>query len=568
MPVELEPALEAIVAGASADDIETQTLDFKQDARSPKETGKVMAVAAACLANADGGTLVLGVRDRPGGPEAILGTEYSPDWCRQRVHELTDPSLLIQADSFTFRGRTLVRLDVPRGIDVHEADGRFTRRVGRSCERMSAREIARLSDDRLPSDWSETVPDDEAKGVDPDAMRKLRRSLEDAGRDGVDASSASDADLLRQLRLVDPVSGSLTNAGRLLVGVDDRSWPRVQYAWRETAGAEPVFTRTVEAPLALALGRTLELVAAHLRTVPTNLPDGVQRQVADFPIDAVREALANALLHRDYRLPWAVLVEHTPESLRISSPGGFPPGISAENILTHGSVPRNSALFRTAERLGLAEERGLGVDRMFRETLQAGHPTPEIFEERSHTLVVFTRGERDRRFISFIAGLPRSERDSVETLLVVRSLSERPTLNADVLAKTIQKTPAEALAVLQRLAVLPDRRLVEPTRDTRNMRSPTYRFTADALRALGSSVPYNRAPLDEIDRKVMLHLREYERVSNRTLQNMFDVDVYRARDLLKRLVERGIIVRTSKATRGRSVEYGPGPRFEDGSGES
>ena len=455
----------------------------------------MLAAAAACLANADGGTLVLGVRDRPGGPGAILGTEHSSDWCRQRVHELTDPSLLVQADSFTFGRHVLVRLDVPRGIDVHEADGRFTRRVGRSCERMSAREIARLSDDRLPSDWSEAVPDDKATNVDPDAMRTLRRSLENAERDGVDSSNASDADLLRQLRLVDPASGALTNGGRLLVGEDDRAWPRVRYVWRETAGAEPVGTPpTVEAPLGLALGRVLELVAARLRTVPTNLPDGIQRQVADFPIDAVREALANALLHRDYRLPGAVLVEHSPESLRISSPGGFPSGISAENILTHGSVPRNSALFPAAERLGLAEERGLGVDRMYRETLQAGHPTPEIFEERSHTLVVFTRGERDRRFLNFVAGLPRSERDNVETLLVVRSLVERSTLAADALAETIQKTPSEALAVLQRLAALPEHRFIEPTRETRNMRSPTYRFTADALRALGPSVSYNRAP--------------------------------------------------------------------------
>ena len=220
-----------------------------------KETGKVLAVAAACLANADGGTLVLGVRDRPGGSGAILGTEHSSDWCRQRVHELTDPSLLVQADSFTFEGHVLVRLDVPRGIDVHEADGRFTRRVGRSCERMSAREIARLSDDRLPSDWSEAVPDDKATDVDPDAMRALRRSLESAERDGVDSSNASDADLLRQLRLVDPASGSLTNAGRLLVGEDDRAWPRVRYVWRETAGAEPVGTPpTVEAPLGSRTG--------------------------------------------------------------------------------------------------------------------------------------------------------------------------------------------------------------------------------------------------------------------------------------------------------------------------
>ena len=66
----------------------------------------------------------------------------------------------------------------------------------------------------------------------------------------------------------------------------------------------------------------------------------------------------------------------------------------------------------------------------------------------------------------------------------------------------------------------------------------------------------------------MRHLREYGRISNRTLQNMLDLDVWRARDLLKRLRERGIIVRTSQASRGPGVEYGPGPRFEEVDGRS
>lgn len=556
-------ALAAIVAGASADDLETRTLDFKQDARSEKETGKVLAAAAACLANAEGGTLVLGVRDKPGGPGAILGTVCTADWCRQRVHELTTPSLPVETGTLTIGGRSLIRLDVPRGIDVYETDGRFTRRIGKGCERMSAREIVQLSGDRIRSDWSADVSGNAATRTDPEAMRVMRRMLEDAERDDIDSGSTSDADLLRRLRLVGPDGSSLTNAAALLIGGDDGSWPRIQYSWRATAGAEPTIARTVEAPLVRALGDVLDLVSARIETVPADLVDGVQRQIADFPLKAVREALANALLHRDYRLPGAVLVEHSPESLRVGSPGGFPSGVSSANILTHGSVPRNPSLFRVAEKLGLAEERGLGVDRMYRETLRAGHPTPAIVETRSRTLVVFTRGDRDRRFIGFVASLPRGERDSVETLLVCRSLLDRPTLSADALADVIQKTPDEARAVLQRLAALPGRRLIEATRGTRDRRSPTYRFAADALRALGASVPYNRAPLDEIDRKVMAHLREYGRVSNRTLQNMLDVDVYRARDVLRRLGERKIIVRTSKATRGPSVEYGMGSGFDE-----
>lgn len=81
------------------------------------------------------------------------------------------------------------------------------------------------------------------------------------------------------------------------------------------------------------------------------------------------------------------------------------------------------------------------------------------------------------------------------------------------------------------------------------------------MRALGTAVRYRRRATDEFDRKVIEHVREYGRVTNKTVRNLFDVDVNRARDLLGDLVRREVLVKTSQASRGPSVEYGPGPRF-------
>ena len=150
---------------------------------------------------------------------------------------------------------------------------------------MSAREITQLTSDRLRSDWSADAQDDGSTAVDAGAMTIMRHLMKDAGRTR-GPIPASDLDLLKQLRLVSAEHGSLTNAGHVLIGADDRFWPRIQYTWRETAGGEPTFTRTVKAPLVDAPGDALDLVSARLRTVPANLPDGVQRQVADFPIES------------------------------------------------------------------------------------------------------------------------------------------------------------------------------------------------------------------------------------------------------------------------------------------
>ena len=137
-----------------------------------------------------------------------------------------------------------------------------------------------------------------------------------------------------------------------------------------------------------------------------NFPDGTQLQIADFPSGAVRESVANALLHSDYRRGGAIVIEHNGDSLRITSPGRLPQEITTENILAHSSQPRNTRLFVFAKLIEIAEEQGLGVDRMVRESINAGNPGPQIIEQGENTMVVFTKGKRNRSFINYILSMP------------------------------------------------------------------------------------------------------------------------------------------------------------------
>jgi ATP-dependent DNA helicase RecG len=74
-------------------------------------------------------------------------------------------------------------------------------------------------------------------------------------------------------------------------------------------------------------------------------------------------------------------------------------------------------------------------------------------------------------------------------------------------------------------------------------------------------VSYQRRTVDEIDRKVIAHVREYGKVTNRTVQNLLDVNIQRAKGILMDLVKRRILVKTSPHERGPGVEYGPGTKF-------
>lgn len=104
-------------------------------------------------------------------------------------------------------------------------------------------------------------------------------------------------------------------------------------------------------------------------------------------------------------------------------------------------------------------------------------------------------------------------------------------------------------------------RMELPGEVTVNRSHPAYRLRDHVLPQLGSAVGYQRRTGDDIDRKVIAHVAEYGRVSNATVRNLLDLTVTRASAILRDLVERGVLERTTPQRRGPSVEYGPGPRF-------
>ncbi|MEV2273421.1 hypothetical protein [Nonomuraea africana] len=81
------------------------------------------------------------------------------------------------------------------------------------------------------------------------------------------------------------------------------------------------------------------------------------------------------------------------------------------------------------------------------------------------------------------------------------------------------------------------------------------------MAAMSRAMSYHRHTIDGIDQKIVEHVREYGFVTNRTLQRLFDIHVYAARDLLNSLRDREILEKIGEAKGGRGVRYGPGPRF-------
>ena len=362
--------------------------------------------------------------------------------------------------------------------------------------------------------------------------------------------------LLDDLRLAE--SGHLSRAGVLLVGSEAqiaRAVPTYGYAFqhRPTPGQEALFRLRQALPILVAVEQLMAAVEARSAMIPLNLAGGAQLTLEQFPKAAVRELIVNAFVHRSYETNGSVEVEHSPEALTLTSPGGLVSGVSPENILTHPSTPRNRLLMETVAMLGLAERTGPGIDRVYRELLRVGK-APVTFDDSGTLVRASIEGARgDESFARFVASLDAAWQADIEVLLVLRALCARPTVTATRIAPLIQRSAVDAERLLRRLAD-DDRPLLAPTKKS------SYRLRPEQRAALGRAVSY-RTEAGEFDEKVADHLEEFGVITNRTLQRMFDISVFAARDLLRDLQNRGVVVKSSEAQSGPGVQYGRGPNL-------
>lgn len=565
-------ALTAIAAGASPRGLESQVLDFKEfkpaaaNDRDPLKAGAAdLAEAMACMANGQGGAVVVGVDDDARGPAAFVGlpSGVDADDLRHKIWQLTSPNLVVAAEIKTVSGTALLVLSAEPGFDLHRVGGRLRERIADHCEPMTPEREAAVRDERRNYDWSGESTELGADAVQETTIEEARRLLEQAGDDHSRRRAAlSKEDLLRECGVLDD-RGRLLRAGALLftrsVIAPNAS---MQYLRKRTPGGALSRPPDVHGlPLLLALRECIRDIDAANETTPITLASGVQQQLETIPRAAVREAVVNAVAHRDYRLPEPVVIEHSPNQLVVTSPGELVFGVTEDNLLTHTSKPRNRKLAEALRVLRLAEQAGTGVDVMVRSMVRAGHKPPVFSSRQGLMRVVLTGGMPVARLASLIASLPDEVREDTDAALIIDYLRAHATVRAPDVAPVLQKTEEEAAEVLRRLSDdVYD--LIEPTREDRRSRKPAYRFRERVRADLGGLLPYHRNDQDEVDRRITAHLREYPTISNQTVQNLCQVKVFRASALLRSLADREIIKKTDESPeRGPTVRYEAGPSF-------
>lgn len=185
----------------------------------------------------------------------------------------------------------------------------------------------------------------------------------------------------------------------------------------------------------------------NLRNDLQHFQDGLfMLDIPTFSEAATREAILNAVGHRDYRNHGSVFIRQYPRRLEIVSPGGFPPGISVKNVIDRQS-PRNRRLVDSFARCGLVERAGQGFNRIYEETIRQGKPLPDFTNTDAFQVSLTLHGQlQDPRFLQFLEKLGPERADAFTTHeLLVLDLVRREQEIPQELCPTLRSLAEEGI---------------------------------------------------------------------------------------------------------------------------
>jgi ATP-dependent DNA helicase RecG len=543
---------------------ETLTVEFKRDA--PISDADLVE-AVVCLANTEGGILLLGVDDD--GAVSGLHEKHLPANPRSLealVANRTASSVRVAVSFAGIGGKTVAVIEVDKADHVVQtSDGRALARViaGRGkpeCRPMMLSEVASRLFYFGHHDYSaQIIPAARWDDLDPLELERLRQTVEESARSDKSLEGLADEDLAKALELVVSREGRLmpTVAGILLAGRERAIHafvPTHEAAFQVLGEDRNVeFNQFYRESLVKLFFRFTELLEARNREEEVYVL-GQRIGVPLYAPSAFREALANALTHRDYAKLNAVYVrlDTYPGSLSITSPGGFVEGVTLDNLLVTGPRPRNRVLADTFKRLGLVERTGRGIERIFEAILGLGRGAPDYSQSDSTTVkVVMPGGKADLEFVKFLVETRnRTQRPlGWPQLLILRYAADQGELTTTEAAELIQSDTSRARSVLEEMVELG---LLEPKGRARNR---SYHLSAGVYRRLEKPAAYvRRRGFDDVQQEqmVLTYLQTQGKITRSGVAELCQLTLPQAEYLLRKLRKSGKIELIGK---GRAARY-------------
>jgi len=390
--------------------LELKTVDFGGD----KITGphrNSMADELAAMANTHTGVVLLGVDDKS---KAIYGIpqdklDIVETWLRSICNDLVEPPLdcvirKIPIAAENSDEKIIIRVDVPRSLFVHQSPGGYFRRIGSSKRQMKPDVLARLfqqrSQTRLIRFDEQLLANADPDVLVPSLWKRFRTVI----------SSVNDQEFLRKIQLIamdedgvlrPTVSGVLMAAEHPQEFIKTAYIQAVCYRGAERNASYQLDAKEITGPLDLQVREACKFVERNMRVYAVKAPNRIE--TPQFSMNAVFEAVVNAVVHRDYSVYGSRIRLHLfSDRLEIFSPGTIPNTMTIDSLSERQSA-RNELLSTLlarcpmnvnaigSQRSYIMDKRGEGVPIIITESekLSGRKPEYQLIDDAELKLTIF-----------------------------------------------------------------------------------------------------------------------------------------------------------------------------------
>jgi len=377
---------------------ESDTLEFKESTGEWKEIIKTISA----FANTKGGIIFVGINDKRKISGIQIGKRTFED-LTNKIKGNTDPKVFpeISVENIDRKNVILIKVKESKSKPVFAFD-RAYRRVGKSTVRVTSEEIRKMALEGERIYWDELVY--ERADIEDINEEKLRWFLKEAKHErnlNISIDTPINEALMRLNLLRD---GKLTNASILLFGKE----PQISFLQAEVRcvrfkGNEPVKPfidmKIISGDIINQVNKSLDFVLEHIPKAVWLIGKPQREERYQYPPDAIREAIVNAVCHRNYEEKGNVQIRVFDDYLEVWSPGELPKPLMPEDLRkTHKSIPKNPSIARQFFWIKFVEEVGTGTNDMIKYCKEWEIPEPE-FKHITGDFVVTFRGKITEEYL-------------------------------------------------------------------------------------------------------------------------------------------------------------------------
>ncbi len=369
------------------------------------------------FANEGGGKLIMGMSDAV--PHTVVGSDFAEG----KTGALEDETyarlgIRVKMEELYENGLRVLVTHIPtRPVGkMMRFEGVPLMRIGDSLRNMSDEEMFAILSEQEPDFSAKICEGISIADLDEMAIKKMKESYARKQRNPRFLELSTEQ-VLTDLKLLD--NGKLNNAALVLLAkkeVIHAKLPQSKTIWEFRNSEAQIHhdsKEVIDEPLFIAIDNIWKLINQPTLNRKYPVQSGAYIfDLYDFNEEVIREAILNAIAHRDYTITSETVIKQYPNKITIANPGGFPKGVTIENILTVSSTPRSRLMTEILEKTGLVERSGQGVDKIFSITLSEGKAEPDYTNSDMFQVSLTLQTEIiDKAFHVFISQYQNSEKE-------------------------------------------------------------------------------------------------------------------------------------------------------------